>query len=1335
MRSISLISSSLLPLALAAACAPPAPEDSALHGVQAGVSSGSDLGPELQAEPVYGSFDAAGGGYSAELPSFTARFEGDAVLLDVGAGQVSLRPGGFGRGGAGVEPGAAVAALGGCEGVIRDCHPRLELARGEVLEWWAVKDGGLEQGWTLAAAPEGRGELSLGVQVTGASLQVGAQQIGMQLEGGGQLLVSGLLAWDADGQLLPSRFEAEEGGFRVRVDDRGARYPIEVDPTYTTINFDDRSAPCNFSSASTPATFYSSVGLTLSSAAFEVLNECGNFGVTGHTAPNFLAWNNGGPATGLSETFTFSPPATSVTLNAGSNKGGTGTLVAYDSAGGVITSSSISIGTTLQPISVSSTTLIDHVIFTATGASGVVDDLVWVAETDADSDGYIESEDCDDSDASINPGATEICDAANVDEDCDGLSDDADSSVSSATKGTWYQDADSDGYAGTVTTSTCDMPSGYLTTSTDCDDTKAAINPGATEICDASNTDEDCDGLSDDADSSVSSATKGTWYQDADSDGYAGTATTSTCDMPSGYLTTSTDCDDTKAAINPGATEICDASNTDEDCDGLSDDADSSVSSATKGTWYQDADSDGYAGTTTTSTCDMPTGYLTTSTDCDDTKAAINPGATEVCDASNTDEDCDGLSDDADSSVSSATKGTWYRDADSDGYAGTATTSTCDIPSGYLTTSTDCDDTKAAINPGATEVCDASNTDEDCDGLSDDADSSVSSATKSTWYRDADTDGYAGTTTTSTCDQPTGYLTTSTDCDDTKAAINPGATEVCDASNTDEDCDGLSDDADSSVSSATKGTWYRDADSDGYAGTSTTSTCDIPSGYLTTATDCDDTLAAINPGATEVCDAANTDEDCDGLADDADSSVSSATKSSWYQDSDSDGYGGTTVRSACDLPSGYSATSSDCDDAAAAVNPGATEVCDASDTDEDCDGQADDADSSVSAATYSVFYVDTDADTFGDPATPISLCDETLAAVDDDTDCDDTQATVYPGAPEITGDGIDQDCDEGELCYTDGDGDGWHTDVVVDSLDFDCSDPGEALGSAPGEDCDDTDPAFHPGASETDCSDPTDYNCDGSVAYDDADSDGFAACLECDDGDAGVNPDATEVCDSVDNDCDGTADGPTAIGAVDWFADQDGDTYTDPTRSTLDCTAPEGYAAASAEPDCEDTDEAVNPGAAEGVDDALDQDCDGLELCFLDFDDDGYRPDETSTAESADLSCAGEGVATTEEPTGDCDDHNPDAWPGAPEIGGDEIDQDCDGEDTSNDDDSGDLPEDTAANTEDTADGAAEEGGTSDGKGGCACAVTASRPASSLGAWLLGALIGLRTLGRRRRSA
>ncbi len=280
-------------------------------------------------------------------------------------------------------------------------------------------------------------------------------------------------------------------------------------------------------------------------------------------------------------------------------------------------------------------------------------------------------------------------------------------------------------------------------------------------------------------------------------------------------------------------------------------------------------------------------GYCT-DRDCNDNSAAINPAATETCDS--VDNDCDGLIDDADTNVSG--RSTFYRDNDGDSYGSSSSTTTaCSRPTGYVSSATDCNDSAAAVNPAATETCD--NVDNDCDGLTDDKDPNVSG--RPTWYRDNDGDSYGSSSTTSTaCVQPSGYVSSATDCNDGAAAISPAATETCD--NVDNDCDGLIDDADSGVSG--QSTWYADGDGDSFGNAgSTTAACVQPSGYVSSTTDCDDSTAAVNPSATETCD--RIDNDCDGLTDD-DSGV--IGQSTWYQDSDGDSYGGTNTTLACVQP-------------------------------------------------------------------------------------------------------------------------------------------------------------------------------------------------------------------------------------------------------------------------------------------------------------------------------------------------------------------------------------------------------------------------------------------------
>ncbi len=148
---------------------------------------------------------------------------------------------------------------------------------------------------------------------------------------------------------------------------------------------------------------------------------------------------------------------------------------------------------------------------------------------DADGDGYNECEDCDDTSAMINPGAEEDCDG--VDNDCDGELDEG-------VTGTYYQDADGDGFGDSgVTTDACEASDGWVPVDGDCDDADPYVYPGAEEICDG--TDNDCNDTIDDG------LDTQTYYHDGDGDAYGDpNESIEACDMPDGYTDNADDCDD-----------------------------------------------------------------------------------------------------------------------------------------------------------------------------------------------------------------------------------------------------------------------------------------------------------------------------------------------------------------------------------------------------------------------------------------------------------------------------------------------------------------------------------------------------------------------------------------------------------------------------------------------------------------------------------------------------------------------------------------------------------------------------------------------------------------------
>jgi hypothetical protein len=131
--------------------------------------------------------------------------------------------------------------------------------------------------------------------------------------------------------------------------------------------------------------------------------------------------------------------------------------------------------------------------------------------------------------------------------------------------------------------------------------------------------------------------------------------------------------------------------------------------------------------------------------------------------------------------VNVCTPQTYYRDADGDGYGNpSVTTQACSAPAGYVSNSSDCNDSNAAVHPGATEVC---------NGIDDNCNGQIDEGVKNTYYRDADGDGYGNpNVTTQACSAPAGYVSNSSDCDDSNAAVHPGATEVCNG--IDDNCNG-----------------------------------------------------------------------------------------------------------------------------------------------------------------------------------------------------------------------------------------------------------------------------------------------------------------------------------------------------------------------------------------------------------------------------------------------------------------------------------------------------------------------------------------------------------------
>ena len=255
------------------------------------------------------------------------------------------------------------------------------------------------------------------------------------------------------------------------------------------------------------------------------------------------------------------------------------------------------------------------------------------------------------------------------------------------------------------------------------------------------------------------------------------------------------------------------------------------------------------------------------------------------------------------------------------------------------------------------------------------------------------------------------------------------------------------------------------------------------------------------------------------------------------------------------------------------------------------------ATSSATAVTVTTptltYYIDADHDGFG-AGTASNYCTSQGAGYSTvNTDCNDANVSISPMAEELC-DGIDNDCNAstadglGTTTYfRDADNDGFGN---LNITSVSCQSPSGYVANA--TDCDDNNAAYHT----------------INTYFEDADGDTFGngdvaqnACFlttgysvnheDCDDTNAEVNPNATEVCNLIDDDCDGVInDGLTSI---DYHLDADHDGYGSATVAPM-CAALPGYVTNSA--DCDDNNPNVNPSALEICGNTVDEDCIGGDL-------------------------------------------------------------------------------------------------------------------------------------------
>ncbi|MBN1386570.1 putative metal-binding motif-containing protein, partial [Candidatus Woesearchaeota archaeon] len=775
---------------------------------------------------------------------------------------------------------------------------------------------------------------------------------------------------------------------------------------------------------------------------------------------------------------------------------------------------------------------------------------------------------------------TEICDLESQDEDCDGQINEENSTDCT----TYYHDEDSDTWGLELDNRCLCAPlDPYDSTQfEDCNDTNPDVNLDATEACNG--IDDDCDGNIDEENATGCSI----YYYDEDSDTWGlQEDNRCLCGPEAEYSSTQyQDCDDTNPGINPGMPEIY-YNFLDDDCNASTID------------W--DKDSDGYPA--------PPFG-----TDCNDNDPNINPGMPEIP-GNGIDDDCN------------ASTGDY--DVDGDGYEGCYPYYCGD----------DCDDNNASINPGAAEICD--NVDNDCDGVIDNITQSTNELGECI-------------INTETC--IAGNWTPNNEYSITD--------EIC--NNLDDDCDGTIDmiTQDCSVQHlgicalgtelCTEGSW------DG---------CPIPE--------------------EELCNDDGLDEDCDGNINEPEicSCLNGQTQPCPFQ------YG--VCVGAFETCTEGQWPGCTADNYGPDYEAGTELTCDG--LDNDCDVAIDENITNQTGSTdvgECSFGLDVCiAGNWTVNITPIYPENEICDGLDNDcnnlTDDDLVpelcllQDGVCAGSTKVCG---------GELGWLDCTADNYGpdyeagTETSCDSLDNDCDGTVDMMIQecslnyqgicAEGNETCTLGLWFGCPAPQTEICDGTlDEDCDGTIDepnatncleyYYDGDSDTWGLgldnrCLcapedpydstqfeDCDDANPEVNPDATETCNGIDDDCDTLVDEENATGCLVYYYDGDNDTWGLELDNKCLCTPQDQYTSNQTQ-DCDDTDASINPEATE-ICDGVDNDCDFM------------TDNITQPCSLQDGVCTGAFETCTDGSWPGCTDadYGLDYEPGT-EVSCDNLDNDCD---------------------------------------------------------------------------